>query len=194
MRRPLLVALWCVDRKRDSTAVFTNMFSWVNTGRRDKASLQTAFQPVSPERRWGKIFWIHNIWGALLTGCQRRVCLRCMAVCLRQFEEKKKPKRWATARFVSCQFHKLSLTAVLTSKKPCFGPFLWQIVKCSLSIKAFELDFVLSPSVMISLQIQRWKACRETKRQKTKEQTQHLSQKPWKEKFTQNKNKIRIKL
>jgi len=102
IRTPVLTALWWVDRKRDRTAVFTNMFSWVNTQHRGTRPHCKQFQPVSPKRR--KIFWIHNIWGTLLTGCKRRVCLRCVAVCRGQFKGGKKPTGWAKATFVSCQF------------------------------------------------------------------------------------------
>lgn len=125
MRRPLLAALWCVDRKRDSTAVFTNMFSWVNTQDRGtrpccKQSSSQCHQRADEEKYFGfiisRVHYSQDVRG---------VCLRCVAVCLGQFEDEKKPKRRATARFVSCQFHKLSLTDVLASKKPCFGPFLW---------------------------------------------------------------------
>lgn len=84
---PPLCTLVCGQEERDSTAVFTNMFSWVNT--RDGGTRPCCKQ-IRPafQCREGKIFWIHNIWGTLLTGCQGRVCLRRVAVCLGQCEKK----------------------------------------------------------------------------------------------------------
>lgn len=118
MRTPLLTALWCVDRKRDRTAVFTNMFSWVNTRNRGtrphcKQSSSLCHQRGGDEKYFGFI----------ISGVHYSQDVRGVAVCRGQFKGGKKPKGWAKARFVSCQFHKLSLTCVLASKKPCFGPW-----------------------------------------------------------------------
>lgn len=90
MRRPLLAALWCVDRKRDTTAVFTNMFSWVNTQDRGtrprcKQSSSQCHQRGDEEKYFGfiisRVHYSQDVRG---------VCLRCVAVCLGQFEEGKK--------------------------------------------------------------------------------------------------------
>lgn len=113
--------LVCGQEERDSTAVFTNMFSWVNTwdgGTRPRCKqIRSAFQ-----RREGKYF------GFIISGVHYSQDVRgvfASAVWLSAWDSlRKKPLQvWATVRFVSCQFHKFSPTGVLASKKPCFE--LW---------------------------------------------------------------------
>lgn len=62
----------CWQEERDSTAAFTNVFSWVNTWDRGTGLRCKQTQPAfHPEKmRPGQIFYIRNVWGLLLNGWQ----------------------------------------------------------------------------------------------------------------------------
>lgn len=118
--------LVCEQEETDSTAGFTNMFSWVNTwdgGTRPRCKqIRPAFQRRG-ER--GKYF------GFIISGVHYSQDVRgvlASAVWLSAWDSlRKKPLQvWATVRFVSCQFHKFSLTG----KKALFWAvkFPWQIL------------------------------------------------------------------